>query len=164
MHPFVSGRALRIAMLDRLIGRMKALPGVWFPTCEQVARHVSPPIRPARSTAMPWKERYTISDERSSLDSDMRWPDGKRCCFRVVVDLAPASGPDGIKPAGPHHARRLLRHAWRARARWCGMLNRYDIKATFAVPAVIAEIQATRCAACATRATRSPPTASSTRT
>jgi peptidoglycan/xylan/chitin deacetylase (PgdA/CDA1 family) len=40
MHPFVSGRALRIAMLDRLIARMKRLPGVWFPTCEEVARHV----------------------------------------------------------------------------------------------------------------------------
>jgi peptidoglycan-N-acetylglucosamine deacetylase len=40
MHPFVSGRALRIAMLDRLITRMKTLPGVWFPTCEQVARHI----------------------------------------------------------------------------------------------------------------------------
>jgi peptidoglycan/xylan/chitin deacetylase (PgdA/CDA1 family) len=40
MHPFVSGRALRIAMLDRLIVRMKALPGVWFPTCEQAARHI----------------------------------------------------------------------------------------------------------------------------
>jgi hypothetical protein len=40
MHPFVSGRALRIAMLDRLIGRMKALPGVWFPSCEEVARHI----------------------------------------------------------------------------------------------------------------------------
>ena len=40
MHPFVSGRALRIAMLDRLINRMKALPGVWFPTCEEVARHI----------------------------------------------------------------------------------------------------------------------------
>ena len=39
MHPFQSGRALRIAMLDRLIGQMKTLPGVWFPTCEQVARH-----------------------------------------------------------------------------------------------------------------------------
>ncbi len=39
LHPFVSGRALRIAMLDRLITRMKSLPGVWFPTCEQVARH-----------------------------------------------------------------------------------------------------------------------------
>ena len=40
MHPFVSGRALRIAMLGRLINRMKTMPGVWFPTCEQVARHV----------------------------------------------------------------------------------------------------------------------------
>jgi hypothetical protein len=39
MHPFVSGRALRVAMLDRLITRMKSLPGVWFPSCEEVARH-----------------------------------------------------------------------------------------------------------------------------
>mgnify|MGYP002621638616 FL=1 len=39
LHPFVSGRALRIAMLERLIQRMKRLPGVWFPTCEEVARH-----------------------------------------------------------------------------------------------------------------------------
>ncbi|TNC07711.1 chitin deacetylase [Methylobacterium terricola] len=39
MHPFVSGRALRVDMLDRLITRMKTLPGVWFPTCEDVARH-----------------------------------------------------------------------------------------------------------------------------
>ena len=38
MHPFVSGRALRVAMLDRLITRMKELPGVWFPSCEEVAR------------------------------------------------------------------------------------------------------------------------------
>ena len=40
LHPFVSGRALRIALLDRLIGRMKTLPGVWFPTCEDLVRHV----------------------------------------------------------------------------------------------------------------------------
>lgn len=39
LHPFVSGRAQRIDMLDRLITRMKTLPGVWFPTCEDVARH-----------------------------------------------------------------------------------------------------------------------------
>ena len=39
VHPFVSGRALRIEMMDRLITRMKTLPGVWFPTCEDVARH-----------------------------------------------------------------------------------------------------------------------------
>lgn len=39
LHPFVSGRAMRIEMLDRLIARMKTLPGVWFPTCEDVARY-----------------------------------------------------------------------------------------------------------------------------
>jgi peptidoglycan-N-acetylglucosamine deacetylase len=39
MHPFQSGRALRLAMLERLILRMKELPGVWFPSCETVARH-----------------------------------------------------------------------------------------------------------------------------
>lgn len=47
LHPFVSGRALRIAMLEELITRMRGLPGVWFATCEDVARHViattSPP-------------------------------------------------------------------------------------------------------------------------
>jgi peptidoglycan-N-acetylglucosamine deacetylase len=39
IHPFVSGRSMRIAMLDRLFTRMKTLPGVWFATCEEVARH-----------------------------------------------------------------------------------------------------------------------------
>jgi len=39
LHPFVSGRALRVAMLDRLFARMKTLPGVWFASCEEVARH-----------------------------------------------------------------------------------------------------------------------------
>ncbi len=48
LHPFVSGRALRIAMLDRLIARMKRLPGVWFPTCEAVARHVLAQHKPKR--------------------------------------------------------------------------------------------------------------------
>jgi peptidoglycan-N-acetylglucosamine deacetylase len=39
MHPFVSGRAQRIEMMDNLITRMKAMPGVWMPSCEAVARH-----------------------------------------------------------------------------------------------------------------------------
>src|SRR5262245_36539206 len=30
LHPFVSGRALRVAMLDRLIASLQAVPGVWF--------------------------------------------------------------------------------------------------------------------------------------
>ena len=33
------GARLRTDMLDRLITRMKALPGVWFPTCAEVATH-----------------------------------------------------------------------------------------------------------------------------
>jgi peptidoglycan/xylan/chitin deacetylase (PgdA/CDA1 family) len=49
LHPFVSGRALRIAMLDGLIARMKRLPGVWFPTCEEVARHCLVRHPPSRS-------------------------------------------------------------------------------------------------------------------
>ena len=51
LHPFVSGRALRIAMLDRLIARMKTLPGVWFATCEEVARHCLDKHPPKRSAA-----------------------------------------------------------------------------------------------------------------
>jgi hypothetical protein len=51
LHPFVSGRALRIAMLDRLIARMKTLPGVWFATCEEVARHCLKQHPPRRSSA-----------------------------------------------------------------------------------------------------------------
>lgn len=39
LHNFVSGRASRVAMLERLIVRMKRVPGVWFATCEQVATH-----------------------------------------------------------------------------------------------------------------------------
>jgi len=39
LHPEFSGRSLRIDMLDRLITRMKTLPGVWFASCEEVARH-----------------------------------------------------------------------------------------------------------------------------
>lgn len=39
LHPFVSGHAARVDMLEKLIQRMKTLPGVWFPTCADVAQH-----------------------------------------------------------------------------------------------------------------------------
>jgi peptidoglycan/xylan/chitin deacetylase (PgdA/CDA1 family) len=51
MHPFVSGRALRVAMVDRLITRMKTLPGVWFPSCEEVARWCLEKFPPRAQTA-----------------------------------------------------------------------------------------------------------------
>jgi peptidoglycan-N-acetylglucosamine deacetylase len=38
LHEMHSGRASRAAMLDRLFTEMKRHEGVWFPTCEQVAR------------------------------------------------------------------------------------------------------------------------------
>jgi hypothetical protein len=37
-HPFVSGRASRIALLEDLVTYMRRSRGVWFSTCEQVAR------------------------------------------------------------------------------------------------------------------------------
>ena len=89
---------------------------------------------------MPWKERYTISDEKGVRDADVKWPDGKRCCFRVVVDLSPACGPEGIKPedlATPD-AYYGMNGGLDALV---GVLDRFGIKATFAVPGVIAEIQ-----------------------
>ena len=39
LHPFDTGHSLRIAMLERLIIEMKRRPGVWFPTCEEMARY-----------------------------------------------------------------------------------------------------------------------------
>ncbi|NMJ42013.1 polysaccharide deacetylase [Roseomonas sp. JC162] len=38
MHPHVTGHRSRIALLDRLVAYMKAQPGVWFGTHEEVAR------------------------------------------------------------------------------------------------------------------------------
>lgn len=48
LHPFISGRAMRISMLDELIRRMKSLPGVWFPTCEQIALYCLESFPPKR--------------------------------------------------------------------------------------------------------------------
>jgi peptidoglycan/xylan/chitin deacetylase (PgdA/CDA1 family) len=90
---------------------------------------------------MPWKDRYTISDEKTLADSEVRWPEARRCCFRVVVDLSPPCGPEGIESKdlttpdayyGMHGGLEAL----------LGVLAQFNLKATFAVPAVIAEIHA----------------------
>lgn len=39
LHPEISGRALRIDMIERLVRRMQDLPGVWFARCDSVAVH-----------------------------------------------------------------------------------------------------------------------------
>jgi peptidoglycan-N-acetylglucosamine deacetylase len=87
---------------------------------------------------MPWKQGYTICDEKSLGDAEVRWPDGKRCAIHIVVDLSVASGGEGIGPrelASPaalfalNDGLDLLLAA----------LARHGLKATFAVPAVMAE-------------------------
>jgi peptidoglycan/xylan/chitin deacetylase (PgdA/CDA1 family) len=40
LHPHIMGHRSRVALLDRLIQHMKAKPGVWFATHEQIARHM----------------------------------------------------------------------------------------------------------------------------
>lgn len=39
MHPWITGRASRIMMLDRMIEYMRGHSGVWFATCAEVARY-----------------------------------------------------------------------------------------------------------------------------
>lgn len=37
-HPFISGRASRIQLIEDLVRHMRRQPGVWFTTCQEVAR------------------------------------------------------------------------------------------------------------------------------
>lgn len=90
---------------------------------------------------MPWKDRYTISDERTLADSEVRWPDRKRCCFRVVVDLSPACGPEGIK--GHDLATPEAFYGMNGGlSALMAVLRNHRLTVTFALPAVVAEIHA----------------------
>ena len=92
---------------------------------------------------MPWKDRYTISDERGLADAEIKWPDGARLAVHVTLNLSPACGGGGIEPAdlrtpethyGLHGALDTL----------LPVLDRHNIRLTVAVPAVIAAIHADR--------------------
>ena len=88
---------------------------------------------------MPWKERYTISDEKSLADDDIRWPQGARCCLGITVDLSIAAGPDGIRAADLRTPEAEF-GANQGLAALLATLKRNDLRATFAVPAVLAQI------------------------
>jgi len=88
---------------------------------------------------MPFKHGYTVSDEISLHDEEVVWPDGNRCCVSITVDLSVASGPAGIT------TRDLT--GWRAQFGFrdglehvLAVLDRFGLRATFAVPAVMARI------------------------
>jgi len=88
---------------------------------------------------MPWKQGYTISDERSLADSEIRWPDGARCCVAVTVDLSVASGAEGVTAADLATPEALF-GANQGLAALREILRQHGMRATFAVPAVIAHI------------------------
>lgn len=92
---------------------------------------------------MPWKERYTISDEVSLKDADLHWPGGNRMAVYITVALSVASGPEGLTAAdlessagrfGLGEGLDLLVET----------LARRGLRATFAVPAAIAEMMPDR--------------------
>ena len=89
---------------------------------------------------MPWKQNYTISNERTISDTELRWPDNTRCCFTITVDLSLAQGPEGIRP-------RDLRTPEAFFALNDGLdqllatLRRHSLHATIAMPAAIAELR-----------------------
>jgi peptidoglycan-N-acetylglucosamine deacetylase len=92
---------------------------------------------------MPWKDRYTISDERSVTDTSITWPNAAQLAVHVTIDLAPACGPGGIESAdlstpeayyGLHGGLDTL----------LPILARHDMRATVAVPAILAPIYADR--------------------
>jgi peptidoglycan-N-acetylglucosamine deacetylase len=43
LHPHVTGHRAPMQHLDQLVAYMKSKPGVWFATCEQIARYVKQP-------------------------------------------------------------------------------------------------------------------------
>ena len=86
---------------------------------------------------MPWKERYTISDEVSLGDDALHWPDGRRMAVYISVALSVASGREGLTASdlassagrfGLGEGLDLLQ----------ATLARHRLRATFAVPAAIA--------------------------
>jgi len=88
---------------------------------------------------MPWKERYTVCDEVSLKDHELKWPSGNRMAVHITVALSPASGPEGITAADMESS--LGRFAMgEGLDLLVAVLARHKLLTTFAVPALMAEI------------------------
>ncbi|HEX2885373.1 polysaccharide deacetylase family protein [Vineibacter terrae] len=86
---------------------------------------------------MPWKDRYTISDEVGLADADIVWPDGARCCVTVTVCLGAASGPQGLTAADMRTPEAYFA-ANDGIEQLMRVLDRHGMRVTFAVPGVLA--------------------------
>lgn len=92
---------------------------------------------------MPWKQNYTTSDEKSLTDDEIVWPDGKRVCVTIVVDLSLASQGEGVtaRDLGTDRAAFGLNEGLDLTIE---LLERCRLKATFPVPAVMAPLYGQR--------------------
>jgi peptidoglycan/xylan/chitin deacetylase (PgdA/CDA1 family) len=86
---------------------------------------------------MPWKDDYTVTDEKSLDDDEVAWPGGKRCCFTVVVDLSLGTSPLGVQASDIRGSRAMF-GLEDGLAQLLSVFARHDIRATFTVPAVMA--------------------------
>ncbi|TQE98414.1 MAG: polysaccharide deacetylase family protein [Spiribacter salinus] len=89
---------------------------------------------------MPWKSGYTISDEIALSDDQVVWPSGIRSAVSVTVVLSPATGPSGISRGDISGDEAELMFGAGLDA-LLDLLNRFAVRATFAVPGVIAAIE-----------------------
>ena len=89
---------------------------------------------------MPWKQNYTITDEIGLKDDELSWPAGASCAVQVVVDMNIASTADGIS-ARDLTGDPAVFGATEGLAQLRAVLTRHRIRATIAVPAVLAKIR-----------------------
>jgi len=92
---------------------------------------------------MPWKQGYTISDEVGLADDEIRWPEGQRCCVRIVVDLGLAESPEGLTPKSLRSPEAVFTMGEGLDV-VLAMLGKHALRATFAVPAMMAATYAQR--------------------
>jgi peptidoglycan/xylan/chitin deacetylase (PgdA/CDA1 family) len=87
---------------------------------------------------MPWKDNYTTSDEVGIRDHEIRWPDGQQMALGLTVNLNPAASGQGITKKD------LAYPTWHFGMHegldaFLSLFARLNIRATFAVPALVAE-------------------------
>jgi peptidoglycan/xylan/chitin deacetylase (PgdA/CDA1 family) len=92
---------------------------------------------------MPWKQGYTISDEIGMPDDEVHWPDGQRCCMRIVVDLGLADSAEGLTPKNLRSPEAVFTMGEGLDV-VLAMLEKHAMRATFAVPAMMAATYAHR--------------------
>ena len=94
---------------------------------------------------MPWKENYTTSDEIGLTDDQLAWPEGKKLCATIVVDLSLASRAEGVteRDLRSDRATFALNEGLDA---VLGILDRSGLKATFPLPAVMTSVYRNRIA------------------